>query len=229
MNERTLVIGDVHGCIKTLRGLLESICTISNNDTLIFIGDLIDKGPDSKAVLDYILELKSNNYNVVYIRGNHEQMFINALDHSIAMKEWFRNGGQNTLDSFDAYHPGFIDDKYIDLILSSQFYYQNENYIFAHAGLNFNIENPLSDKTKMLSSRSDFCDTEKIGLRKLVVGHTPVTLEKIKFLLSKDLIRVDGGCVYHKQVQGLGYLVALDTESLDLFHLQNIESETSDI
>ncbi len=225
MNERIIVVGDVHGCIQTLRRLLESVCNISQDVKLIFIGDLIDKGPDSKAVLDYVLELKNNNYSIIYIRGNHEQMFINSLDNAKSMKEWFRNGGQNTLDSFDAYHPGFIDDKYIDLIVGSQFYYQTDKYLFTHAGLNFNIEKPLTDTAKMLSSRSDFCDREKIGFRKIVVGHTPVTLEKIKESLTKDLIRIDGGCVYHKQVQGLGYLIALDVQSFDLFHLQNIEYE----
>lgn len=223
MSSRTFVIGDVHGCSATLKELLDSICGININDKLIFVGDLIDKGPDSKAVLDYVLKLKELNYEITYIRGNHEQMMLNSLDNAKAMKDWFRNGGKNTLDNFDVYHPGFIEDKYIDFILSSKYYCLMDKFVVTHAGLNFNIDNPFNDTAKMLSARGDYCDSEKIGNRKLIVGHTPTSLDKIKSSIYHSLIKIDGGCVYHKQVQGLGYLVALELESLELFHLQNIE------
>lgn len=223
MPGRTFVIGDVHGCPKTLEQLLFNVCNIEIGDKLIFIGDLIDRGPDSKSVLDIILNLIDSKYEVILIRGNHEQMMINALDHSNAMKSWFRNGGKSTLDSFDAFHPGFIEDKYIELILGTRFFYETEKFVIVHAGLNFNIANPLTDKDKMISSRIDYCDSSKIGGRKLIIGHTPFDLDKIKLSLGTDLIRLDGGCVYFRSIQGLGYLAALELDSMELFYLQNID------
>ena len=223
MSDRTFIIGDVHGCPKTLEGLISTFENLNQKDRIIFLGDLIDRGPDSKSVLDIILSLKDNGNEVIILRGNHEQMMLNAMDNSKAMKDWFRNGGKATLDSFDVYHPGFIDDKYIDLLIQSRFYVQTDEFVIVHAGLNFNIDNPLKDTDKMISMRIDNCSKEKIGNRRIIVGHTPFNLEKIKLSLTNDIIRLDGGCVYYKQVQGLGFLVALELNSMELYYLQNID------
>jgi serine/threonine protein phosphatase 1 len=107
--------------------------------------------------------------------------------------------------------------------MSSKYYYLNEGFVIAHAGLNFNIPNPLTDLEKMLTIRTESNYKSKIGNRKLITGHTPITLDKVKLSLSTDLIRIDGGCVYYKQVQGLGYLVAIELNSYELFYLQNID------
>lgn len=223
MAQKTFIIGDVHGCYSTLNELLSNVCNIGSCDKLIFIGDLMDKGPDSKKVLDYIFELKSSGLDITIIRGNHEQMFIDSINNAKSLKDWFRNGGKETLESFEVYNPGFIDDKYIDLVFSSQPYFLTDEFIITHAGLNFAIENPLSDTKKMQTTRNEFCYPEKIGNRRLIVGHTPIPIEKIKASLNGEIIYTDGGCVYHRKVQGLGYLVALELSTMELFMLQNIE------
>ncbi|MBX3044790.1 MAG: serine/threonine protein phosphatase [Candidatus Kapabacteria bacterium] len=224
MSNKLYIIGDVHGCSQTLRGLISTFDELVADDKIIFIGDLIDRGPDSMSVLDQILELKDKGIEVIIIRGNHEQMMLDSINNSKSMKLWFRNGGLATLDSFGVYHPGFIEDKYLEIIYNSKYYYETEKFVIVHAGMNFNIENPFNDKAKMLAVRIESCDIEKIGNRRLIVGHTPYPLDSIKSSLSSDLIRLDGGCVYHRKVNGLGYLVALELNSFELFHYQNAEN-----
>lgn len=224
MDSRTFIIGDVHGNPNTLEELLFNICDINfDNDKLIFLGDLIDKGPDSKKVLDIILNLKNKNTQIIIIRGNHEQNLLDSINNAKILKQWFRNGGKETLDSFEVYHPGFIDDEYIELIQNSIPYYLTEHFVITHSGLNFDISNPLSDTLKMQTIRNDFVNIDKIGGRRLIVGHTPTSIDNVKISLNKDKIMLDGGCVYYKKVQGLGYLVAFELNSMELFFLQNIE------
>lgn len=221
MLSKKYVIGDIHGCAKTLSGLLFDVCSIQPEDTLIFLGDLIDTGPDSKAVLDIILSLENKDIQIV--RGNHEQMLLNSLNNSNIMQNWYRNGGKSTLDSFNVFHPGFIEDKYLDIIFNTKFYVETDEYVITHAGLNFASDDPLNDKDKMLTHRSTFCEKEKIGGRKLIVGHTPNPLEIVKSSLHTDLIKLDAGCVYYKKVQGLGFLAALELNSFELFYIQNCD------
>ncbi|MFA7625614.1 MAG: metallophosphoesterase family protein [Candidatus Kapaibacterium sp.] len=223
MFDRHFVIGDVHGCSKTLRNLLLNVCDITSSDHLIFIGDLIDRGPDSRDVMDFVLELKDNSNDISIVRGNHEQMLLDSLNDSKAMKNWFRNGGKNTLDSFEVYHPGFIDDKYLELIFDSKHYIMNDNFIIVHAGLDFSVSNPLKATPKMRTIRSDKYSPEPIGARRLIVGHTPYSIEKVKLSLNENIIKLDAGCVYHKKVQGLGYLACYELESRELYFHQNID------
>ncbi len=223
MTDRTIVVGDIHGCSDTLRKLLESSCNISSKDRIIFLGDLMDKGLKSKETLDFVLELIANGNKVDIIRGNHEQMFLDSINSPQALKKWFRNGGKETLDSFEVYNPGFIDEVYIELINSTVPYLLVNDFVITHAGLNFDISNPLHDTLKMQTIRNAYCDTSKIDERRLIVGHTPYDIDKIINSLKNDLIYLDGGCVYNKKVQGLGNLVALELNEMELFYIKNID------
>ena len=107
---RRLVIGDVHGCRETLKGLLEKKMKISREDRLFFLGDYIDRGPDSKGVLDYLIDLKENGYSTVFIRGNHEEMLIESLSSDTYFHPWIYNGGGATLTSF-----GLTQEEYLKL------------------------------------------------------------------------------------------------------------------
>ena len=121
MNNRW-VIPDVHGCIKTLRYLLEDRIDLQKDDTVFFLGDYIDRGPDSKGLIDYLMNLQNSGYNIRCIRGNHEDYCIRAweddqkkiLFHSAIEKDWRRNGGTKTLESFGVKRPRDIDKTYID-------------------------------------------------------------------------------------------------------------------
>ena len=71
---RTIVIGDVHGCIRELKELLQMCEYEEGKDKLIFVGDLVGKGPESINVINYVRKLS----NVVVIRGNHDQFVIDC-------------------------------------------------------------------------------------------------------------------------------------------------------
>ena len=77
---RKILIGDVHGCSGELRELVERL-RLQSSDHVIFLGDLIDKGPDSRAVLDMILALRDQTCQVTNLLGNHEEKFLRWLRH----------------------------------------------------------------------------------------------------------------------------------------------------
>src|SRR5690348_12025533 len=97
-SERRIVIGDVHGQYEGLMTLLAAIAP-GSNDQLYFLGDLIDRGPQSAQVVDFV---KKNNYPCLL--GNHEQMLLNVLTSSSAsnsaMQSWLYSGGQATIASY---------------------------------------------------------------------------------------------------------------------------------
>jgi serine/threonine protein phosphatase 1 len=223
MAGRTFVVGDIHGCLNTFETLMLSECKITRNDEIILLGDYIDRGPFIKETILFILNLIKSGYNIVPLRGNHEQLLIESLNNPKMLKQWFKNGAQSTLDSFWVMNPGLIDDEIIKFFENTRYYYISGDYICTHAGLNFEVHNPLKDTSSMLWIRNINIVPELIGGRKLIVGHTPTELDKIKTTINTNFIKLDGGCVYYKKVKGLGYLCALELNSLELFYLQNID------
>ncbi|MDO9514947.1 MAG: metallophosphoesterase, partial [Syntrophales bacterium] len=73
---KIFAIGDIHGCLSKLEALVPQINIDSRDDTLVFIGDYIDRGPNSRGVVDFVLDLKEKIYTVICLKGNHEQMFL---------------------------------------------------------------------------------------------------------------------------------------------------------
>lgn len=133
----TFAIGDIHGSLKALKTIFR--CgIIQQGDTIVFLGDYVDRGMNSKGVLDWLLENRLK-YNFKFILGNHEIMMKAATLDNVRLLEWLHFGGSETLDSYDIgddpewfqkispEHWQFIDDCLP--------YYQADNYIFVHAGL----------------------------------------------------------------------------------------------
>jgi serine/threonine protein phosphatase 1 len=100
--KRTFVIPDIHGCSLTLWQLLFHKLGLQKSDTLYLLGDYIDRGPDSKGVIDSILELQRDGYDVQAIKGNHEQMLIDFVESGSdeMLEYWLENGGTETLQSY---------------------------------------------------------------------------------------------------------------------------------
>lgn len=92
---RRFAISDIHGCLRSFRALLEEI-NFSKEDTLYLLGDYIDRGPDSKGVIDHIWKLQKEGYTVHCLRGNHEQMLLNEIS---SPNNYF-DGESETLRSF---------------------------------------------------------------------------------------------------------------------------------
>lgn len=224
MLPKRFVIGDIHGCIATLVELLEDKIKPKRNDEIVFVGDLIDRGPNPKAVVDFVMELQKK-FKVIVIRGNHEQMLLDSLTDGYTFELWHFNGSEPTLRSFNISHPSEMERKYIDFFFNLPFYVLWEDFVVTHGDLNFDAEDPFADTHTMLWGRRLSFKPEKINFRRLVVGHTPTPLEIIKSSIKESKIFVDGGCVYKgsRLKANLGYLVALELNSLELYVQLNVD------
>ena len=201
-------------------------------DQVIFIGDYIDRGPDSKGVLDCLIDLKNKGFNLVFIRGNHEEMLIESLSSQIYFQTWMNNGGGTTLDSFritqeEYLTPGNnkIPPQYMDFLSSTTYYIELEKCYIVHAGFNFHDKRPFDDMDAMIWSRNFDYDRGLAKGKKIIHGHTPTTLEGIKTTLfdpESSLINIDAGCVY-TDYAGMGYLLGLNIDNMQLFVQQNVE------
>ena len=222
-NGRRIVVGDVHGCSKTLKKLLFQEVNVRKDDEIFFLGDLIDRGPGSRKVIDMIIGLRQIGYKIECVMGNHEYMLLQSLLSTKLFRTWLKNDARPTLSSFRISSAHHLERQYIQFFLQMPFYIELDSFVLAHGGFNFEIENPFEDTLSMLWLRNDIVDLEKIGNRRLIVGHTPKTLSAIKQSLGKKKILLDGGCVYYDINKEMGYLCALDIDNMLLYSLRNID------
>jgi serine/threonine protein phosphatase 1 len=223
MNKRRFVIGDIHGCAETFKSLLHDDLEIAKEDEIYLLGDYIDRGIDSKGVVDEILRLRHAGYDIYAIMGNHEYMLLDSIDSIRGEWNWMMNGAKSTLKSFGTESAAELDSKYLDFFRELDYYYLLDDFAIVHGGFNFELDNPLDDKYSMVWIRNEITDTEKLGGRRVIVGHTPRPLEHIRKTLAEDKIMLDGGCVYYGLHPGLGHLCALELGSMELFTRQNID------
>ena len=134
---RTLAIGDIHGSNIALKALSEYV-GFRSDDVIVTLGDYIDRGPDSKGVIDSLIEL-GQTHQLINLKGNHEVMMENALLSEQERYFWLYNGGEATMQSFELQPPLLAADDispvYWDFIKSCKPYYETENHILVHAGL----------------------------------------------------------------------------------------------
>lgn len=173
---RTLVIGDIHGCNKALNGLLEVIQPASD-DTLIFLGDYVDRGPDSRGVLDTLIALKSQ-INLVCLLGNHEIMFrgvIQGLNPAL----WLEIGGRPTLTSYGG-KLSLVPEDHLDFLCNLLPYYETDEHLFVHA--NYDAALPLTEQPEELlyweHLGNHFPQPHTSG-KHVFLGHTPQPYGKI--------------------------------------------------
>ncbi|HCR49836.1 MAG TPA: serine/threonine protein phosphatase [Bacteroidetes bacterium] len=218
-----VAIGDVHGCRVTLEALLKEIAP-REDDILVFIGDYIDRGPDSKGVIEFLLEYRKTQ-NCVFLRGNHEQMLLDTLDGGIEAL-WLSNGGRDTMDSYR--RAGFekIPEDHVRFIQDTLFYYEAEEFLFVHGGLKprFTVAQNLSlfDQEIFLWERShlrtEFNEWEKT----VICGHTP----QPHVLMQATLICIDTGCVFN-YIPQFGTLSAIRLPERQIITIPNQESPIS--
>jgi len=191
---RWLTIGDIHGCLAQLTELMELVNPTSA-DRIVFLGDYIDRGPASAGVIDYLIGFAATFPETVFLRGNHDQMFIDYLD-GLDQAMFLMNGGQQTLDSYHDCRMWPVPSAHRRFLDSLQYYFESEQHIFVHAGLRPGI--PLAEQSNfdMLWIRREFLESDFDWGKPVVYGHTPLKDP----LLSKRRIGVDTGCVYGRQL-----------------------------
>ena len=207
-------IGDIHGCALTFKHLVHVELKVKADDKLFLLGDLIDRGPSSKGVLDEVLALRNQGVEVHILRGNHEQMLLEGLENEAAFNRWLNAGGDSFLGSFDVHSLEEVPSTYLDILKETELISFYNEYILVHAGLDFSLADPFKNKDAFLWIRSMQPDLDWLAERKIVHGHTPQRLDEIK-VQNSSTINIDGGCVFQER-EGMGWLVSLDLDTLTL-------------
>jgi len=213
MINRHFAIGDIHGCFNSLKELVENKIQLQKNDQLILLGDYIDRGSNGKEVIDYIIELQNNDYDIVTLLGNHESMLVDAYYNENAISKWIQNGGSETLKSFEINSLRNLEPQYLNFFNNLKLYFELDEYLFVHAGFNNELENPFTDKYSLLWKSKERYSNPLLKDRTIIHGHSPVSIKTCEEQIKNNskVINIDGGCVYSNT--DLGKLVALEINS----------------
>lgn len=203
-NSKYIAIGDIHGCAESLKALLVKIRPYRDR-IHVFIGDYIDRGPDSRGVVDAVMEF-AREHNCIFLRGNHESMLSDAI-RTGERTFWMINGGLETLESYQVKDPVQIPEDHRHFLAEGRLWFETPDYLFIHAGLD-----PDRSVKEQLAS-PDIAHTalwERSHVHQPVVwekpvifGHTPVR----EPLMEDRKMAIDTGCVFAGS--GYGNLSAL--------------------
>ena len=185
-------IGDIHGQRGMLDLLIEKV-PFEKDDEIVFIGDYIDRGPDSRGVVEAVLEFKLAYPDTTCLRGNHEDMFLDYIKEEERYPKgiFTMNGGVETLDSYGIdprVGPLKVPPLHMDFFEGLGYMHEAGGFIFVHAGLKPGV--PLEEQSErdMLWIREDFFYAEEDFGRPVVFGHTPLpdVLDRLPLLLGID-------------------------------------------
>jgi serine/threonine protein phosphatase 1 len=204
MPQRVIAIGDIHGCALALRALV-SILEPQPSDTIITLGDCVDRGPDSRGVIEELIALRERCH-LVSLLGNHEEMMLNFMDGKPQPDDWLEVGGAATVESYrDAdgkMNP--IPNSHEEFIRSWGDYYETSSHFFAHGS--YDPECPLGQQhwqTMRWQSLKHGIPEPHVSGKTAVVGHTSQKSGEI--LNVGHLLCIDTFC------WGGGWLTAFDT------------------
>ena len=193
-------VGDIHGQLHKLRNLMDRLY-MDDNYLLVFLGDYIDRGDYSFEVIEYLIGL-NNKYNCIFLKGNHEEMFIDFLS-GIEESLFVINGGRKTIESYKnnkynidkrtKYTDRRIPSTHMEFFRKLKTYYQTKDYIFVHAGL-LPEDIPLEEQPEdiLLWERYDFINSDFDWGKKVIFGHTP----NREVLNMHNKICIDTGAYY---------------------------------
>ncbi len=167
---RLLAIGDIHGCDRALETLLTKL-DLSSEDTLVILGDMINRGANSKRSVEILLDV-GKSCHLVTIKGNHEEMVLEVLKGHKPAHLWMQYGGKSTLDSYGGSIEK-IPQEHIDFLDDCLPYFETERFVFTHANLQPGV--PLADQDKQWLRWQKFKTSQPVweSGRQVVVGHTP--------------------------------------------------------
>ncbi len=236
----TYAIGDIHGCLEETRTIVETLRSeesLRPDDTLVFLGDYVDRGPDSKGVIDYLIELNQSQ-RCIFLMGNHEDMMLwwLGIEHGRRRIElrlqaqyagvWIPNGGDKTLDSYgiDMFdYRGRLDEiiqalpeNHLEFLKELKYYYIDGSNLYVHAGVGWQgmlAETPeeavdVSSDENLLWDRLSYQHPNDFGT--MIYGHTP-SKKGVRWNRREEgapfSVGMDVGCVF-----GANPLVAVRTD-----------------
>jgi serine/threonine protein phosphatase 1 len=214
MMPNIFAIGDIHGCLDKLELLMGKIESQwdAGQDILVFLGDYIDRGPNSFEVVEYLIQLEKRIPNTIFLKGNHEEMLEFYLA-GVDRHTYLVNGGQQTLDDYldktDHFGMYPIPQSHLNFFSSLCLYYQTDDYIFVHAGLKKKVPLELQDSEDLLWIRDKFIQSNYDFGKRVIFGHTPFR----EPLVQPNKIGIDTGAVYGNK------LTCVKLPQMEFFHV----------
>jgi serine/threonine protein phosphatase 1 len=198
---RLFAIGDVHGCPDEVGAILKAIAP-HDGDTVVFVGDYVDRGPSARDVIELALDAEKGGAEFVFLKGNHEDMMMSFLGMPGSYGESFLfNGGVATLESYgvgeaDLEHAGeLMPTKHLDFLSRLAVSYYSPPYLFVHAGIMPLRQLEEQQVEDMLWIRQEFIFNPHKLDATVVFGHTPMrgVMIDLPYKLGIDTGLVYGG------------------------------------
>jgi serine/threonine protein phosphatase 1 len=221
-NGTRYAISDIHGCSATFKALVSRL-NLTKNDQLFLLGDYIDRGKNSKGVVDEILNLKNSGYNIFPLKGNHEDDLL--LLYSIQNKRLISNY-LKIVDNNSLFNENYeIDDKYLEFLVKLPYFFELKDFLLVHAGFNFRMPNPYINTDDMLWIRNFSYDAVLAKGKTIVHGHDPREIEEIRKKIAEKnkIIPLDNGCFFDED-KDFGRLLCLNLDTFELITQENVEN-----
>lgn len=227
---RTLVIGDIHGGLRALHQIIER-ANVTQNDTLIFLGDYVDGWSQSPDVIDYLIEIKEHQ-NCIFIKGNHDELLLDWLQNknkNIDESMWFKHGGEATVIAYSKVSQSTINKHIVFLKSLENYFLDDQNRLFIHAGFTnmngiayeyfpklFYWDRTLWETALALNETIDkdsvYYPRRFLLYKEIFIGHTPVTKIGETIPIQKACIwNVDTGAAFK------GPLTIMDVDSKEFW------------
>lgn len=213
---KIFAIGDIHGCISNLRKLFERLPYLKGRDTLVFLGDYIDRGPDSREVIEFIKDLQDGGHNIIPLMGNHEYYLLKfaRTDDEIFLAPLREIGIEATIESYDAKDLSaisglaFMPPSHQEFLKGLIPLWESDGFIFVHGGFNPGMQIKDQRAPSIYEIRDIFLSSDFDFGKRVVFGHTPFETP----LLTPTKIGIDTGVVYGN------FLTAVELPDLHFYH-----------
>jgi serine/threonine protein phosphatase 1 len=193
----TYAIGDIHGCLGKLQSLIASCETHAAGRPMrfVFVGDYIDRGPDSAGVIRFLIDLESRrSERVIALMGNHEMMALAAIDDTSATQLWLAQGAAATLKSYGVARPPDLPREHIDWLRSLRLSFDDGRRFFVQAGIDPAKSLDAQNNNDLVWIREPFLSDRRDYGRLIVHGHTPLIRDTPD--LRSNRLNLDTGAVF---------------------------------
>jgi serine/threonine protein phosphatase 1 len=197
MTKLTYAIGDIHGCLNHLRVLLDKIeeHRAGRSRKLVFLGDYIDRGPDSAGVIALVRDLQAREpENVVCLMGNHEDLMLHAHYVPGLRLNWLMNGGDKTLRSIGVDEPEDLPSDIVRWVKALPTVHEDSQRFYVHAGFRPGASAPDPDEHARLWIREPFLSADHDFGKYVIHGHTPLRSGEPD--VRRYRTNLDTACVY---------------------------------
>jgi serine/threonine protein phosphatase 1 len=219
--ELIYAVGDIHGRSDLLAELLlkieaDAAMRLAAKKRLIFLGDYVDRGPDSRGVVEILLHGLPSDFSAHFLKGNHEALLLGFLADASRLDQWRYNGGEETMASYgvdvgglkqaraapEAWREAFasaLPPTHLDFLQGLDLLIPADDYLFVHAGLRPGVPLEAQSETDLIWIRDEFLESTKSFGKVVVHGHTPA-LEPV---MRPNRIGIDTGAVFSGRLTAL--------------------------